>query len=114
VRSDVRVERDLVVSMAAPPETMTIAGLVDGDTVNPGSQARLATEPVDGSKDSKKDFLGKVQGLFAKLISSTKKIPTYPIFRSSLLWLAISLSKRRLGYWRCTAWFEASRRAITW
>src|SRR5262249_28619705 len=35
---DVHVERDLIGPVAPTPETVPIAGLVDGDAVNPGAQ----------------------------------------------------------------------------
>ena len=52
-------------AVAAPPEAMPVASLIDGDPVNPGPKARLAPEPVNDGEDAHEHFLRKIQRLFA-------------------------------------------------
>ena len=59
------IERHLIRPMAAAPEPVTVAGLIDGDPVNPGPKARLAPEPVNDGEDAHEHFLRKIQRLFA-------------------------------------------------
>ena len=62
VRSHMGIERHLIVAMTPAPEAMAIARLVHRDAVDPGAKAGLSAEPMDGPKDAKEDFLGKVEG----------------------------------------------------
>ena len=41
------IERHLIGPVAAAPEPVAVAGLVDGDPIDPGAKARLSAEPVD-------------------------------------------------------------------
>src|SRR6185295_15589626 len=50
VRGNVLIERNLVGAMPPPPEAMAVARLVHRDAVDPGAQARLAAEAVDGAE----------------------------------------------------------------
>jgi hypothetical protein len=43
---------------------VTVPGLIDGDSINPGAKARLPAKPVNGGKDAKKDFLRKIERFF--------------------------------------------------
>src|ERR1051325_494891 len=61
----VRVERDLIRTMAPAPEPVAVARLVDGDAVNPGAQARLTTKTVDGTENTQEDLLREVEGFVA-------------------------------------------------
>jgi len=65
VRRNMDVERDLVGAVAPTPESMAIAGLVDGDPVNPGAQGGLPAEAGDGAKDAKEDFLREIERFVA-------------------------------------------------
>ena len=65
VRGDVLIERHLIGAMAPPPEAVAVARLVDGDPVDPGAQARLAAEAVDGAEDAQEDFLRQVERFVA-------------------------------------------------
>src|SRR5206468_12716671 len=47
--------------MAAPPEAMLVARLVDGDPVDPGAERRLSAEAMNGPEHAKEDFLGEVE-----------------------------------------------------
>jgi hypothetical protein len=59
------IERHLVGAMAPPPEPVAITGLVDGDAVDPGAEARLAAEAVDRAEDAEEDFLREVERFIA-------------------------------------------------
>ena len=59
------IERHLVGAVPPPPEAVPVAGLVHGDAVDPGAQARLAAESVDGAEDAQEDFLRQVERLVA-------------------------------------------------
>jgi hypothetical protein len=65
VRREMLIERHLVGAMASPPEPVPIAGLVDGDAINPGAEARLTAEAVDRAENAEEDFLGEVERLVA-------------------------------------------------
>ena len=65
MRGDVRIERDLIAAMPAPPEAMAIARLVDRNAVDPGAQARLAAEPVNGAEDAQEDLLRQIERFVA-------------------------------------------------
>ena len=65
VRGDVLVERHLIGAVAPPPEAVAVARLVDRDAVDPGAEARLAAEPVDGPEDAEEDFLREVERFVA-------------------------------------------------
>ena len=61
MRGDVLVERHLIRAVATPPEPVPVARLVDGDPVDPGTEARLAAESVNGAEDAEEHFLRQVQ-----------------------------------------------------
>src|SRR4029453_9763071 len=63
VRRDVRVERDLIGFVAPPPEAVPVARLVDGNAVDPGAEARLAPESMNGGEDAKEHLVRKVNPL---------------------------------------------------
>ena len=65
MRGDVLIERHLIGAVAPPPEAVPVARLVDGDAVDPGAEARLAAEPVDGAEDAQEDFLRQVERFVA-------------------------------------------------
>src|SRR5439155_15022538 len=46
-------------------EPVAVARLVHRDAIDPGAQARLAAEAVDGAEDAEEDFLGEVERLVA-------------------------------------------------
>ena len=62
---DVLIERHLIGTVAPPPEAVAVARLVHGNAVDPGAQARLTAESVDGAKDAEEDFLRQVERLVA-------------------------------------------------
>ena len=61
VQRDVLIERHLIRPVATAPEAVPVARLVDGDAVDPGAEARLTAEPVNGAEDAKEDFLREIQ-----------------------------------------------------
>ena len=65
VRGDVLIERHLIRAVTPPPEPVPVARLVDGDAVDPGAEARLAAESVNGAEDAEEDFLRQVQRFVA-------------------------------------------------
>ena len=65
VRRDVLIERHLIRPVAPPPEPMAIPRLVDRDPIDPGAQARLAAEPMDGAEDAQEDFLRQIERFVA-------------------------------------------------
>ena len=65
VLGDVRVERHLVGAVPPAPEAMAVARLVYGDAIDPGSQARLAAEAMDGTEDTEENFLGEIERFVA-------------------------------------------------
>src|SRR6478672_422211 len=48
--------------MPTPPPPLTVPCLVDDDPVNPGPQARLPAEGVDGPEHAQEHFLREVEG----------------------------------------------------
>jgi len=65
MRRDVLIERHLIRTVAAAPEAVPVARLIHRDAIDPGPQARLATEPVNGAEHPEEDFLGKIERLVA-------------------------------------------------
>ena len=65
MRGDVLVERHLIGAMPPAPEAMAVARLVHRDAIDPGAQARLSAEAVDGAEDAEEDVLGQVERLVA-------------------------------------------------
>jgi hypothetical protein len=61
VRGNVLIERHLIGAVAASPEAVSVARLIDRNAVNPGAQARLTAEAVNGTEDAQKDFLREVE-----------------------------------------------------
>ena len=49
----------------APPPALAVAGLIDGNAVDPGLQGRLAAAAPDRAEDAEEHFLGQVEGLIA-------------------------------------------------
>jgi hypothetical protein len=49
------IERDLVGAVTSPPEPVLVPGLIDGDAIDPGPQARLAAEAMM-KKNAKETF----------------------------------------------------------
>jgi hypothetical protein len=79
MRGDVLLERHLVGTMPAPPEPVPVPRLVHGDSVDPGAQARLAAEAMDGSEDPEKDFLGKVERFLAIAKQVHRQLDDHPL-----------------------------------
>ena len=48
---------------AAPPSTISIGYLVDGDTAQPGLQVRFPPELMDLSKECQENFLSQIHRL---------------------------------------------------
>jgi len=65
VGRDMFIERHLIGTVAPAPETMPVTGLIDRDAIDPGAQAGLSTEPIDGGEDAEEDVLRQVERLFA-------------------------------------------------
>jgi hypothetical protein len=61
----VLIERDLIGTVAAPPEAVPVARLIDGDPVDPGAKGRLTPETGNGPEDPEKDLLREVEGFLA-------------------------------------------------
>jgi hypothetical protein len=57
------IERDLIALMPPSPPSLPIPNLVYRDSVDPGPQRRLPSEPVNRSKNLQKDLLGQIQRL---------------------------------------------------
>jgi hypothetical protein len=57
----VLIEGDLIGPMSPPPEAVAIPSLVHGNAIDPGPQARLAAESVNGAEDPEEDLLGQIQ-----------------------------------------------------
>ena len=51
--------------MAPPPEPVTVPRLIDRDPVDPGSQAGLATEAMDGAEDAQEHLLRQIERFVA-------------------------------------------------
>ncbi len=59
------VERHLIGAVAPAPEPVPVARLIHRDAVDPGAQARLAAEAMNGAEDAEEDFLGEVERFVA-------------------------------------------------
>ena len=59
------IERHLIRPVTAAPEPVPVPSLIDGDPINPGAKARLASEPANRGKDAKEDFLREIERFFA-------------------------------------------------
>ena len=73
------IERHLIGPVAAAPEPVAVPRLIDGNPIDPGAQARLTAEPVNGAKDPKEDFLGKVERLFAIAQQVDRELDDHPL-----------------------------------
>jgi len=73
------IERHLVGAMATTPETMAVAGLIDGDAIDPGAQARLAPKAANRSKDAEKDLLGEVERFVAVAEQVDRELDDHPL-----------------------------------
>ena len=54
------LDGDFLLLMAAPPASL-IGGFVDGDAIDPCTQAGVAVEAANAAKNLEKDFLGEVE-----------------------------------------------------
>ena len=79
MRGDVLIERHLIGAMPPPPEPVPVARLVDGDAVDPGAQARLAAEAVDGAEDAEEDFLRQVERFVAIAQQVHRQLDDHPL-----------------------------------
>lgn len=61
MRRDVLIERNLIRTVAPAPEAVAVARLIDRNPVDPGPQAGLAAEAMDGAEHPEKHFLGQVE-----------------------------------------------------
>ena len=96
MRRDVNLERHLVCPMAAPPETVTVARLIDRDAIDPGAQGRLAAEAMNGAEDAKEDFLRQVEGFFAVAQQVDRQLHDHPLMFADELRAGVLVA-------RCTA-----------
>lgn len=62
---DVLVERHLRRTLAPAPPPLTIAGLIDHDSENPGSERGLTAKPVERPENPHEHFLGQIERLLA-------------------------------------------------
>ena len=73
------IEGDLVGAVAPPPESMTVPRLVDGDPIDPGPQARLAAEAMNGPEHAQEDFLRQVERFVAVAQEVDRKLDDHPL-----------------------------------
>ena len=79
MRGDVLIERHLIGAVAPPPEPVAVARLVDGDAVDPGAEARLAAEAVNGAEDAEEDFLRQVERFVAIAEQVHRQLDDHPL-----------------------------------
>src|SRR6202011_6213497 len=79
VSRHVRVERDLVPSMAPAPEPVAVARLVDRDPIDPGTETRLTAEPVNSTEDAQENFLRQIQGFVAVAEEVDRELNNHPL-----------------------------------
>ena len=79
MRGDVLVERHLIGAVAPAPESVPVARLVHRDAVDPGAQARLAAETVNGAEDAEEDFLGEVERFVAVAEQVHRQLDHHPL-----------------------------------
>ena len=79
MRGDVLIERHLVGAVTAAPEPVPVARLVHRDAVDPGAEARLTAEPVDGAEHPEEDFLGQVERFVAIAQQVHRQLDDHPL-----------------------------------
>ncbi len=79
VRRDVLIERHLIGAVPPAPEPVTVPRLVQRDAVDPGAEARLAAESVDGAEDPKEDVLREVERFVAVAEEVDRKLHDHPL-----------------------------------
>ncbi len=79
MHSHVFVERHLIRPVAPAPEAMAVARLIDGDAVDPGPKARLATEAMNGPEDTQEDFLGDIERFVAIAQKVDSQLDHHPL-----------------------------------
>ena len=103
MRGNVLIERHLIRAVAPAPEAVAVARLVHGDPVNPGAEARLAAESVDGAEDPQEDFLRQVERLVAIAQQVHRQLNDHPLVlfhklrARGLLVCRAALHERRLA-----------------
>ena len=65
VLEHVLFELHLIGAPAPTPPALAVAGLIDGDAIDPGAERRLAAERGNRAEDPQEDFLRQVEGLVA-------------------------------------------------
>ena len=79
MRRDVLIERHLIGAVTPAPEPVPVARLVHGDAVDPGAEARLAAEPVNGAEDAQEDFLRQVERFVAVAQQVHRQLDDHPL-----------------------------------
>src|SRR5262249_46124418 len=82
VRGDVLVERHLIRAMTPPPEAMAVPSLIQGDAIDPGPQARLTAEAMDGAEDAKEYFLREIERFVAVAEQVDRQLNDHPLMLS--------------------------------
>src|SRR5436853_6383513 len=77
--TDVLVERNLIGPRAPPPPSLAVSCLIHDDAEDPGAERRLAAKPMKRAKDSKKNFLRKVERFFAVAEQVRRKAEHEPV-----------------------------------
>ena len=88
------VKRDLLAAMAAPPPPLPIPCLVDDNSVNPGAQRRPTPEGANPTEDSKKHFLGKIEGPVVVAHQGERQLVHYALVSVHELDVGLALTGR--------------------
>jgi hypothetical protein len=76
---NVLIERHLILAVTPAPEPVPVARLVHGDTVDPGAQARLGAEPVNGAEHPEEHFLGQIERFVAVAQEVHRQLHDHPL-----------------------------------
>ena len=79
MRRNVLIERHLILAVTPAPEPVPVARLVHGDAVDPGAEARLAAEPVNGAEHPQEHFLRQVQRFVAVAQQVHRQLDDHPL-----------------------------------
>ena len=85
MRRDVDIQRHLIGPMAAPPEPLPVARLIDGDAVDPGAKGRLAAKTMNRAENANEDFLREVERLVAVAQQVDRQLHNHPLVLANQL-----------------------------
>ena len=90
---DVLIERDLLGAVTPPPPALPVARLVDDDAVDPGAEAGVAAEGMDGAEHPQEHFLRQIERFVVVVEQVERELVDHPLVLADQLGAGVFVAR---------------------